>query len=99
MNMKKHFEKRFKKEDFKLACIIKFLKFLLELDKLLHKLAKYIKFIKSMMTTEILHDKSNMRLTTLLTKSNTSLAIINNMGVIILDPNTMKSNATENSSS
>ena len=83
MNMKKHFPKKLTNEDFKLACIIKFLKFLLELDKLLHKLAKNIKFNKSMKT-----------MTTLLTKSNTSLTIINNMDVIIPDPNTMKSNAT-----
>ena len=47
----------------------------------------------------ILHDKSNMRLTKFFSKSNTSLTIINNMGVIIPDPNTMKSNATESSSS
>ena len=47
-----------------------------------------------MTTMEILHDKSNMRLTTLLTKSNMILTIINNMDVIIPDPNTMKSNAT-----
>ena len=87
---------KFKNEDIKLACIVKFL---LELNKLLHKLAKNIKFIKSMNTMEILHDKSNMRLTTLLTKSDTSLTIINNMGVIIPDPNTMKNNAMANSSS
>ena len=86
----KHFVKKFKNEDSKLVCIIKFLKFLLELDKLLHKLAKNIKFIKSMKTMEILQDKSNMRITTLLAKSNTSLTIINNMGVIILHRNTMK---------
>ena len=100
MNRKKHFAKKFKNEDFKLACIVKFL---LELDKLLHKLAKNIKFIKSMKTMEILHDKSNMRLTTLLAKSNMRsttllaksnmrLSILNDMGVIIPDPNTMKSN-------
>ena len=83
VNKSKHFTKKFKNEDFKLACIVKFLKFLLELDKLLHKLAKNIKFIKSMMTMETPHDKSN-----------TSLTIIDNMGVIILDPNTMKSNST-----
>ena len=86
VNKRKHFAKKFKNEDFKLACIVKFL---LELDKLLHKLAKNTKFIKSMKTMEILHDKSNMRLTTLLTKSDTSLTIIYNMGVIIPDPNTM----------
>ena len=37
MNKRKHFAKKFKNEDFKLACIVKFL---LELDKLLYKLAK-----------------------------------------------------------
>ena len=99
VNKRKHFMKKFKNEDFKLAYIIKFLKFLLELDKLLHKLAKNIKFIKSMTTMEILHDKSNTRLTTLLAKGTTSLTIINNMGIIIPDPNTMKSNATASSSS
>ena len=86
-------------DDIKLACTVTFLKFLLELDKLLHKLAKNIKFNERKKTMEILHDKSNMRLTTLLTKSDTSLTIIYNMGVIIPDPNTMKSNATASSSS
>ena len=91
--MKKHFTKNFKNQDFKLACIVNFLKFLLELDKRLHKLANNNKFLKSMTTMEILHDKSNMRLSTLLTKSDTSLTIIYNMGIIIHDPNTMKSNS------
>ena len=86
VNKNKHLAKKFKKEDFKLACIVKFLKFLLELDKLLHKLAKNIKFNKSMKTMEIIHDKSNTRLTTLLTNSNMSLTIINNTDVIIPDP-------------
>ena len=81
-------------EDFKLACIVKFLKLLLELDKLLHKLAKNNKSIKSMKTMEILHDKNNMTITTLCAKSTTSFTIINNMGVIIPDPNTMKRNTT-----
>ena len=54
-----------------------------KLDKFLHKLAKNIKFNKSKTTMEILQDKSNM-----------SLSILNDMGVIILDPNTMKSNDT-----
>ena len=99
VNKRKHFAKKFKNEDFKLACIVKFLKFLLELDKLLHKLAKNIKFIKSMKRMEILHDKSSMRLTILLTKSDMSLTIIYNTGVIIPDPNTMKSNAMASSSS
>ena len=45
---------------------------LLELDALLHKLAKTIKFIKSMKTMGILRDKSNTRLTTLCDKNTTS---------------------------
>ena len=69
MNRRKHFAKKFKNEDFKLACIVKFP---LELDKLLHKLAKNNKSIKIMKTMEILHDKSNMRITTLRAKSTTS---------------------------
>ena len=69
MNKKKHFVKKFKNEDFKLACIVKFL---LELDKLIHKLAKNNKSIQSIKTMEILHDKSNMRMTTLRAKSTTS---------------------------
>ena len=93
---RKHFAKKFKNEDFKLACIVKFL---LKLDKLLHKLAKNSKSIKSMKTMEILHDKNNMTITTPRAKSTTSCTIINNMGVIIPDPNTMKSNATASSSS
>ena len=52
--------------------IVKFLKFFLELAKLPHKLANTIKFIESMKTMEILHDKSNMRLTTTRVKSTTS---------------------------
>ena len=51
VNKRKHFAKKFKNEDFKLACIVKFL---LELDKLLHKLAKTINFIESMKTMGIL---------------------------------------------
>ena len=86
MNKRKHFAKKFKNGDFKLACIVKFL---LQLDKLLHKHVKNNKFLKITKTMEILHDKSNMRLTTLLITSDTSLIIINNMDVIILDPNTM----------
>ena len=82
VNKKKHIAKKFKNKDFTLTCIVKFL---LELDKLLHKLAKSIKFIKSM---KIMETKSNMRLTTLHVKSD-----------IIIDPNTMKSNVMENSSS
>ena len=69
VNKMKHFVKKFKNKDFKLTCIVKFL---LELDKLLHKLTKNNKSIKSMKTMEILHDKSNMRMTTLRAKSTTS---------------------------
>ena len=47
-----------------------------------------------MKTMEILQDKSNMRSTTLLAKSNMRLSILNDMGVIIPNPNTMKSNDT-----
>ena len=66
MNKRKHFVKKFKNKDFKLACIVKFL---LELAKLPQKLANTIKFIESMKTMEILLAKSNMRKTTLLAKS------------------------------
>ena len=52
-----------------------------------------------MKTMGILHDKSNTRLTTLRVKSTTSWTIIYNIGVIIPDPNTMKSNAMASSSS
>ena len=92
MNKKKHFAKRFKRGFSNHVHIVKFLKFILELDKPLHKLHKNPKFTKSMKTMEILHDKSNMRSTTLLAKSNMRLSILNDMGVIIPDPNTMKSN-------
>ena len=72
MNMKKHFTKKLTNEGFKIACIVKFLKFLLEIDKLLHKLAKTIKFIKSMTTMGILRNKSNTRVTTLCDKNTMS---------------------------
>ena len=74
------------------VCIVKFLKFLVKIDKCLLKLDKNVKFIASMKKLEILQDKSNMRSTTLLAKSNMRLSILNDMGVIIPDPNTMKSN-------
>ena len=92
MNNKKRFAKKFKRGTIKLECIVKFLKLLVNLDKLHHKLAKNIKFTTSKITMEILQDKNNMRSTTLLTKSNMRLSTINDMGVIIPDPNTMKSN-------
>ena len=69
VNKRKHIAKKFKNKDFTLACIVKFL---FELDALLHKLAKTIKFIKSMNTMGILRDKSNTRLTTLRIKNTTS---------------------------
>ena len=99
MNKRKHFANKSMNDDIKLACTVTSLRFLLELDKLPHKLAKNIKFIKSMKTMGILRDKSNTRLTTLRFKNTMSWIIIYNMGVIIPDPNTMKSNATTSSSS
>ena len=69
VNKRKHIAKKFKNKDFTLACIVKFL---FELATVLHKLANTIKFIGSMKTMEILHDKSNMRITTLRAKSTTS---------------------------
>ena len=63
--------------------LIKIDKLLVKIDKLLLKRDKNVKSIKS-----------NMRKTTLLAKSNMSLSILNDMGVIVLDPNTMKSNDT-----
>jgi hypothetical protein len=82
-NKKKHFAKKFKRGFIKHGCTDKFLKFLLKLDKLLHKLDKNLKFNKSNKTMEILHDKSKLRETILLVKD-----------VLTLDLNTMKSNAT-----
>ena len=52
-----------------------------------------------MKTMGILRDKSITMLTTLRVKSTTSWTIIYNIGVIIPDPNTMKSNAMASSSS
>ena len=69
VNKKKHIAKKFKNKDFRLACIVKFL---FELAKILHKLADTTKFIDSRKTMEILHDKSNMSLTTPRVKSTTS---------------------------
>ena len=80
MSIKKHLEMKFKKGFINHVCIVKFLKFLV---KLLHMLAKNIKSNTSNTTMETLPAKSNVRLT-----------ILNDMGVIILDPNTMKSNDT-----
>ena len=91
MSTKKRFAMKFKKGFFKHVCNVKFL---VKINTRPLKLDKNIKFIASMKTMEILQDKSNMRLTTLLAKSNMRLSLLNDMGVIILDPNTMKSNDT-----
>ena len=94
--IKKHFAMKLKKEFIKDVCVNKLLvqidKRLVKIDKLPLKRDKNIKSIESMKTMDLLQDKSNMRSTTLLVKSNMSLSILNDMGVIILDPNTMKSN-------
>ena len=79
MNIKKRFMMKFKSEFINHVCIVKLL---VKIDKRLLKLDKNIKFIESTKTMEILQDKSNMRLTTLLAKSNMSLSILNDMGVI-----------------
>ena len=78
-------------------------KFLVKIDKLLLMRDKNVKSIesnktmdpvlaKSNMRSTTLLAKSNMRKTTLLAKSNMRLSILTDMGVIIPDPNTMKSN-------
>ena len=78
-------------------------KLLVKIDKLLLMRDKNVKSIerkktmehllaKSIMRKTTLLAKSNMRKTTLLAKHNMRLSILNDMGVIILDPNTMKSN-------
>ena len=82
MNIKKHFTMKSKKGFFKHVCVVKFLKFIVKLDKILHKLDKHLKFTKSKKTMEILQDKSKLRETILLVKD-----------AIIPNPNTMKSNA------
>ena len=80
---------KFKKGFINHVCIVKLL---VKIDKRLLKLNKNLTLAKNMKTMEILQDKSNMRSTTLLAKSNMTLSILNDMGVIIPDPNTMKSN-------
>ena len=78
-------------------------KLLVKIDKLLLMRDKNVKSIeskktmdpllaKSNMRSTTLLAKSNMRKTTLLAKSNMRLSILNDMAVIIPDPNTMKSN-------
>ena len=77
-------------------CIVKPLvkidKLLVKIDKFLLKRDKNVKSIESKKTMDPLLAKSNMRSTTLLAKSNMRLSILTDMGVIIPDPNTMKSN-------
>ena len=65
---------------------------LVKIDKLLLKPDKNVKSIESKKTMDHLLAKSIMRKTNLLAKSNMRLSILNDMGVIIPDPNTMKSN-------
>ena len=72
--------------------LVKIDKLLVKIDKLLLKRDKNVKSIDSKKTMDPLLAKSNMRKTTLLAKSNMRLSILNDMGVIIPDPNTMKSN-------
>ena len=97
MNKKKHFAMKLKKEFIKDVCVNKLLvqidKCLVKIDKLPLKRDKNIKSIESMKTMDLLQDKSNMRSTTLLAKSNMRLPILTDMGVIIPYTNTMKNNA------
>ena len=83
--------------------LVKIDKLLVKIDKLLLKRDKNVKSIeskktmdtvlaKSIMRSTTLLAKSNMRKPTLLAKSNMRLPILTDMGVIIPDPNTMKSN-------
>ena len=70
MSNKKRFTMKFKNGFIKHVCIVKFL---VKIDKRLLKFDKSIMFIESMKTMDLLQDKSNMRSTTLLAKSNMSL--------------------------
>ena len=115
MRNKKRFTMKFKRGFINHVCIDKLLvkidKLLVKIDKLLLKRDKNVKseskktmdplLAKSNMRSTTLLAKSNMRKTMdpLLAKSNMRLSILNDMGVIILDPNTMKNNATASSSS
>ena len=72
--------------------LVKIDKLLVKIDKLLLKRDKNVKSIESKKTMDPILAKSNMRSTTLLAKSNMRLPILTDMGVIIPDPNTMKSN-------
>ena len=87
---------KLKKEFTKDVCVNKLLvkidKRLVKIDKLPLKRDKNIKSIENKKTMDPILDKSNMRKTTLLAKSDMRLPILTDMGVIIPDPNTMKSN-------
>ena len=94
---------KLKKEFIKDVCVNKLL---VQIDKRLIKIYmlplkrdKNIKSIENKKTMDPILAKSNMRKTSNFVKSTTSWTIIYNMGVIIPDPNTMKSNATASSSS
>src|SRR3954469_16512553 len=98
----------------KLVCIDKLLvktdKLLVKINKFILKRDKNVKSIESKKTMDTIIAKSNMRMTTLLNKSNMrstihlvksnmTMSILNDMGVIIPNPNTMKSNDMASSSS
>ena len=91
---------KLKKEFTKDVCIDKLL---VKIDKLPLKQDKNVKSIESKKTMDTIIAESNMRLTTLLAKSNMrstilfakstiTMSILNDMGVIIPDPISMKSN-------
>ena len=87
---------KLKKEFIKDVCVNKLL---IQIDKRLIKRDKNSKSIENKKTMDPILSKSNMRKTSNYVKSTTSWKIIYNMGVIIPDPNTMKSNATASTSS
>ena len=60
--------------------------------KLKKGFTKHVCIVKLLVKIDKLLTKSNMRKTTLLAKSNMRLPILTDMGVIIPDPNIMKSN-------
>ena len=94
--IKKHFAMKLKKEFTKDVCIDKLLvkidKLLVKIDKLPLKRDKNIKSIESKKTMDPILSKSNMRKTSNFAKSMITMSILNDMGVIIPDPSTMKSN-------
>ena len=80
---------KLKKGFIKHVCIDKLLN---KLNKFLLKLDKNIKSIESKKTMDPILAKSNMRKTSNFAKSTLTMSILNNMGVLIPDPSTMKSN-------